>query len=101
MYLLLGWTGIRIDALLTQPDLHNSPLWQQLGSYVAEVDIETVDREISPSVGVCHCFSGDPVRCGHAEKAAGGLDGSDFGPVIEVGLQPARADCGGTDPPIL
>ncbi len=43
MYLLLGRTGIGIDALLAQPDLHYDSLWQQFGTYVAEVDIETID----------------------------------------------------------
>ena len=43
MHLLLGRPGIGIDVLLAQPDLHYDSLWQQFGTYVAEVDIETID----------------------------------------------------------
>ena len=29
--------------LLQQPEFHHKTLWQQLGTYMAEVDIEAVD----------------------------------------------------------
>ena len=87
--------------LLAQPDADDGPLGQQFGAYVAEIDIETVDGQVSSLVGICHGLSGHFVRSGHAEEVSGGFGSTDICPLIQIGLQPAGAYCGGADAAVL
>ena len=83
--------------LLDQPEFHHDLLWQQFGTYMTEVDIEAVDRDIFATVSVCHSFFGHLVGSGHAAETFCCLGGADICPVIQICLDPARTDSSGSD----
>ena len=87
--------------LLHKPEFHHKFLRQQLSSYMAEVDIEAVDRDIFAAVGVCHCFFRHLIRGLHAAEASRCLGSADICSFIQVCLEPTRADGGSSDAAVL
>lgn len=87
--------------LLEQPEFHHNLLWKQFSTYMAEVDIEAVDRNIFAPVSVCYCFFCHFIGGCHAAEAFCCLGGADIRPVIQMRFDPARTYSGGSDAPVL